>query len=387
MLEAGGIPGLGEESLRARGVVGDRPEQGLRRPRVGRVVVHGADGGAEAAQHLLDDGPLVHREVEGQPHLPRALGVGLGPGHLRIVGRLRGPLAAEDHPHRGHVGHRDRAEPHGLQLGHVLPADLDHVDAARPQHGHPRGRLRHLHEDEPLPVRRGPPVVLHRLVHDAVAAHVLHELPGPGADGQPLGAVFTRLDVLLRLDVRHRGEEAVGDPVAEGHEGLLEADADDVRALDLHALDEAELGGERVGRAVPRHHGEGELHVLGRHLGAVVEADALAQVELPRAAAVRHLPALGEHRREVALGVAVEEVLPQRLEDDVFRPDVQVRQPALVAEGRHRHRERPFGSRGAGRSRGHREGERDRERRHQDESGLHVRLLSAAAALTGRPRG
>src|SRR5207249_8140533 len=39
------------------------------------------------------------------------------------------------------------------------------------------------------------------------------------------------------------------------------------------------------------------------------------------------------------LGVAGEEVLVHGLEDHVLGPDVEVRKPALVAEGRHRDRE------------------------------------------------
>jgi hypothetical protein len=46
------------------------------------------------------------------------------------------------------------------------------------------------------------------------------------------------------------------------------------------------------------------------------------------------------------LGIAGQEVLVHGLEDDVLRPDIEVGQPALVAERRHRDGERAFGLRG-----------------------------------------
>jgi len=102
-------------------------------------------------------------------------------------------------------------------------------------------------------------------------------------------------------------------------------------------------------------------NVLGGELAAPsVELDALAQIEGPGAAAVRDLPALSQHGGEVArLGVAREEVLEHGLEDHVLGPDVQVREPALVAESGHRHRQGALGLGGLPFGRNHRpEGER-----------------------------
>ena len=161
-------------------------------------------------------------------------------------------------------------------------------DAARAQHGHAGGRLGHFHEHEPLPVRRRAPVVLDGLVDDPVAAHVLDELPRPGADRaaarrRPRPALSMCCLDWMNAD---RGEEALGHLVAEGHERLLEAQGDRVRVLDLHALDQPELRGQRVRRALLRERGEREPHVVRRQRAAVVELDALAEVEGPRAAAV-----------------------------------------------------------------------------------------------------
>jgi hypothetical protein len=169
-------------------------------------------------------------------------------------------------------------------------------------------------------------VVLHRLVDDPVAAHVLHELPGAGADRLALGALLARrLDMLLGLDERARSEQRLIHLVSEHHEGLLEVHGERVGVLDLHALDLPELRRQRVRRAVLGDGGEREPHVLRRHLGAVVEPDALAELELPRAPAVQDLPALGEHRGQLAgLGVTREEVFVHRLEHDVLGADIQV---------------------------------------------------------------
>jgi hypothetical protein len=178
-------------------------------------------------------------------------------------------------------------------------------------------------------------VILDGLVDDAIAADVLDELPRTGRDRQPLGAVVLGgLDVALGLDERDGGEEPLVHLVAEHHERFLEAHGERVGVLDLHALDEAELRRQRVGGAVLRDGREREPDVLGRELAAsAVELDALANVEGPGAAAVRDLPALGQHGGELAgLGVAGEEILEHGLEDDVLGPDVQVGQPPLVAE-------------------------------------------------------
>src|SRR6267378_1820374 len=184
-------------------------------------------------------------------------------------------------------------------------------------------------------VGRERPTCLDRFIDDAIAPDVLHELPRPRRDGMPLGAVVLGgLHVALGLDEGHRGEQTLVDLVAERHEGLLEAHGERVGTLDLHALDQPELGRERVGGAVLGEGGEREPHVLGGQFAAsVVELDALAQIEGPGAAAVRDFPALRQHGSEIAgLRIAGEEVLVHRLEDHVLGPDVQVRKPALVAE-------------------------------------------------------
>ena len=69
-----------------------------------------------------------------------------------------------------------------------------------------------------------------------------------------------------------------------------------------------------------------------------MELDAPAQIKRPSAAAVRDLPALRQHGRQLAgLGIASQEILAKGLEDHVLGSGIQVRQPALVAEGGHRH--------------------------------------------------
>ena len=180
------------------------------------------------------------------------------------------------------------------------------------QHGHARRRLGHLQEDQALAVGRRPPVVLDRLVDDAIAADVLDELPGPGGHRLPLGPSSPRVS-MWRLDWM-KATEANSPWVTllpKATERLVEAHGDGVRVLDLHALDQPELRRQRVGRALLGDRREGEPDVLRRQLArAVVELNALAQVERPGAAAVRDLPALGQHgERALGLGVATQEVL------------------------------------------------------------------------------
>ena len=57
---------------------------------------------------------------------------------------------------------------------------------------------------------------------------------------------------------------------------------------------------------------------------AVVEVDALAQMELPVRPPSGTSQRSGQHGNELALGVPIQQVLLQGLEDDVLGPDVEV---------------------------------------------------------------
>src|SRR5262245_8572845 len=82
------------------------------------------------------------------------------------------------------------------------------------------------------------------------------------------------LDVLLRLDERDGGEQALGHLVAERHRRLVEAHGDGLEALDLHALDCPELQRERVGGVLPGDGDERRRDALRRQLAlASVERD------------------------------------------------------------------------------------------------------------------
>jgi hypothetical protein len=338
------IARLGEQRPGSGRIVGIRLLQCVRVPRVVRVGEPGAQHSPKASEHALHDGLLVHRQVECQPHLARALGVRLCPRHLRVVRRLGGPLAAQNDVEPGHVGHHECPHAHLLQLVNVLSTDLDHVDAARPQHGHARGRLGYFQKHEALPLGRRPPVVLHPLVDDPFAADVLHEFEGTRRDRVPFGSLFPdALDVALGLDEGHRREQSLGHLVAEHDGGLVEAHGDGVAILDFDALDQAELRRQRVGGALLDDGLEGELDVLGREFHPIVEADSFAQRKSPGAATIQNLPPLGQHGRQLAgLGIAGQQILEDGLQDHVLGTGIELRQPALSCEGGNRHRESPF---------------------------------------------
>ena len=113
-------------------IIGIRLHEGLCGPWVVRVGEPGPDHAAQATQHLLHDGLLIHRQVQGQAHLAGAFSIRQGPGHMGIIGWLARPLPPKDDIHPGHIGHEERAHPDLLQFLNVFPADLDDINVPGP---------------------------------------------------------------------------------------------------------------------------------------------------------------------------------------------------------------------------------------------------------------
>src|SRR3989304_4192455 len=83
----------------------------------------------------------------------------------------------------------------------------------------------------------------------------------------------------------HDGEEA--QPLQQEREGLVGDDVDRLRVDDADLLDRADIAVLRGLLLLVEHPLEGVLDVLGAHGVAVVELDALAQLELPLGVAQR----------------------------------------------------------------------------------------------------
>ena len=252
---------------------------------VARDEVAGDAGEAERLG-LVDSLP-IDGQAGGQPH------AAIGP---RRAGRpLLGELEEEDavRPHRG-----EREAGRALDLLGDGPVDeVDDVHLVALQGGRPRGLVGDAADDQPLHARLLAPVPVERFQHQLHARLKAHELEGAGADGRLAEAVLAhRLDVLLRHDPgRPRGAGAV-----EGHEVAPRLVQDEPHVTGVHHLHLLDALAEQrsAGALVAL---EGELHVLARDGIAVVEARALAQHEIPRAAIFRHRPGLGQRGRvEVA---------------------------------------------------------------------------------------
>ena len=144
---------------------------------------------ALALPQAADDRLLVHREVEGQPHLARVLQA------LRILRdrRPRGrsgssPLGPawsgrQDHPVLRGVGILVDAQGRLLRLLEVVAEDLGDVDLAGAHARQPGRGLGDAADEQLLERGRLSPVARHRLESVIVALLALDVAIGPGADG------------------------------------------------------------------------------------------------------------------------------------------------------------------------------------------------------------
>src|SRR5262249_37537993 len=157
-------------------------------------------------------------------------------------------------------------------------ADLNNINTPSLQHGHARGRLGDLEEDQALEMRHSAPVLRHRLKDDAVTAYVLHELPRSCAHRMPLCLLFPdALKIFLGMDEASAGEQPLAHPVIKSHKRLLKAQSNGIRILDLHTFNEAHLWRQPIGRALLHNGREGKLDVFcGQFTLTIVKGDSFA---------------------------------------------------------------------------------------------------------------
>ncbi len=231
-----------------------------------------------------------------------------------------------------------------LQLLDPLAADVGHVHVAPAQERDPRRLLGDELEDHDLVLGHADaPVVVHGGQLDVRARHLLHELVGAAAHrlaGEDV--VADLLDVLLGQDhaFRRQGAREIG---RDDQRRLLGDEHDTVGSRGLDVLEERpERPGIARGGALADGAHEAELHVLRRHVVAVVELHALAQVERPalvvggvlpaeRDAAVLRQLAVGgrsdqvvEHHRQVVLDDVATQHRVERLSGEARQGDGQV---------------------------------------------------------------
>src|SRR5262249_48351460 len=226
----------------------------------------------------------------------------------------------------------------GIALGLERVWGVEHVpdvDLAVLDHGRARGRLGHGLEHEPLHRRRLAPVALEGFHHELDARRVADVLVGTETDRRLLERlVADALDVLLR----HDPGSTAGQRAIERHEvgkGLVQVKAHAVRT---HDLDVAHLVLEDLADLRPL---VTELHVVRGERIAVVEPEALAELELVGLAVRALLPRLRQARRHEIAGHRLEECVVERVEHPERR-DEAGSQLARIEPGRgERHVERP----------------------------------------------
>ena len=264
-----------------------------------------ARGAALALQQPLDDARAVDRHRHGL-------------AHARVLHRIaveRAPLL---------VGHERRLVARGIgeQVDRTVAFDpvdrkpgivgeaadvlhrheVDQVDLAREQGGDAGRGVRDHARHHPVPWRCTAPIGVVARELQPVADRVADETVGAGADH---GAAA--VEVGERHALMHLARQQHDPADVEVEEGMRHVgdEAHCARIDDLDALDAPHRGRERA-RAV-RDGGdarEGEGDVLGLEGRAVVEAHALAQLELP-GVVIDDAPALGEPRHDPSARVEV----------------------------------------------------------------------------------
>ena len=161
------------------------------------------------------------------------------------------------------------------------------------------------------------PVLLVGLEHELDAGVHAHEPIGPEPHRLALEALLADLlDVLLGHDPGGAGGRR-GIERQEVRPGRVQHEAHAVRVDDLHRLHPLV---QELGRGAPVAL-EAELHVLGREGIAVVEPEALAQLELVHEPVRALLPGLGQARRHVVAGQRLDQRVVQRIEKHERRAD------------------------------------------------------------------
>ena len=262
----------------------------------------GRDGGA--FHHPLGDGAAVDR----QRQRPADAGVPqrVARDRLAVVvgdeGRGLRPQvveAEEDEAEAG--GLRQRQPLVAAQLGEVAGRHLvDDVDVAGQQRRGAGGVVGDHPVVHPGPGGLGAPVAVVALELDAVAVAVADHAEGAGADrhGAGVEALGRRRGMGLAVEDHHAGEVGRHQRIGRGGVQPQGVAVDDLHPGDRPGVDG--VGGGRVRHL--RHALEGEGHILGGECGAVVEAHAAAQLELPDGGLDR-APAFGQVRDDPGMAV------------------------------------------------------------------------------------
>jgi hypothetical protein len=293
-LEAVRIPGLGKQLLGACRIVGHRLRH-VHEVGVERVDV-GPEDAAQPEHRALHNLRLVNRVSDRASHAD--VGVWL----LRVVER-------QDHVARGLA--LDQLEVRGPadNLHRLRPQpERHHVDVARLERGQRGVGVGDEPERDVLePWQSLDVVVGMALEDDAVSPIPPLQRERPRPDGLRLQLV----DRVARIDHRALTREIV----EEHRVRPLEGDRHRVGVPDLNGGDVFVLLDVGVlGLGVPRSV-EDELDVLGRELAPVVEAYPLLEEEGVVEVVGSRLPALGQPRNQVALGVDFHQGLLNVVED------------------------------------------------------------------------
>ena len=324
-VEAAAVAGLGEQLLRALGVVGRKLPVAAVAAVERIVIVRIGSLAAAILPQALHDRFFVDGQVEGEPDLasvvqaPSVAGLAGPRARRAVVLAIGRRLARQDHPVLRGVRRLVDAQPGFLRLLEVVTEDLGDVDFPGAQPGQTRRRLRDPADHQLAERGRLAPVARHRLEAVEVALLAVDVAIRPAAD-----RMHRRLLIADRLHVLPGRHVLVADVLCE------ERRHDPLAAFEVHhdgqlvgRLDPLEVVAEVVGRASQRVGLEalldGPLDVLGRELApALVKLHARAELERPGPHLVRGLPFRGQPRAvpeglRVAHDERIVDAVPQRL--------------------------------------------------------------------------
>ena len=223
----------------------------------------------------------------------------------------------------------DLAEPCRLAHRHVD----DEIGLARLDRGDARRRILDDLIDHPLDLRLGAPVLVEALEHDARIELVFDHAIGARADR--LLAEFVDAD-LLHVVLRHDIAAEEGEPLRRGRHRMTERDLAVVGRGDFDVLDLAPGAADvELEIGVFAHPLiEGVAEVLGGQLVAVLPEHVVAQFDVHAQAVGRRRPLLDDVRLEREIGVLIERLIVDRLEDGLgVRGEALVRVPGRHVAG------------------------------------------------------
>src|SRR5713101_3535095 len=298
------LAGLAQELLGPRDIA--LPHRDLRVVVGARRAHELVPGNVLAVEDGLDDRLAVDRQVQRLAH-----------SEVRERLALRAVRYVERDLLVAQLGDAGDPEPAvRAELRQVARRDaLDHLEVARSQARHARGRVGDRHELDAIEVNaRLVPVVGEALEDDLALGDAFDELEGTRAHRLRGELVAERLR-RLRRDHHAR---PVGQRGEERHQRLREVEPHGEVVERVNALDLADLGLPEGARRVQMPL-DVEAHGLGVHRLAVLELDAGAQLDDDREAVGRPLVAGGELRNDLEIRGDVEELVAEAGEDQAAR--------------------------------------------------------------------